>query len=159
MRDRNIAFDEAFKRLDNLCRDMYKAEKGVTSYIEHMKSIPPYESRRVADWDYTLRRLQELRHSRNQLAHQSGTWDTEICTEVDIAWLEDFRQRIFNRADPIAMLEKYRTSARPVSPVREYVYPQYNERNVRHTNRRIAQFVVLALLFVGTIILLLSKIQ
>ena len=46
-----MSFLESYKRLDNLCKDMFRSEKGVTTYIELMeqnrnkgKSIPMWDS-------------------------------------------------------------------------------------------------------------------
>lgn len=153
MRDRNIAFDEAFKRLDNLCKDMYDAPKGVTSYIDHMKSVSPMESSRIAGWNIILRRLQELRHSRNQLAHQSGTWDAEMCTEADIEWLEDFYRCILDGTDPVARLGRYRRQRTP-----HYYEPHKNNyRNAAITVRLVLLFSLLAIGFVWALIGLFSS--
>ena len=100
----NDDFLEAFKRLDKICREMYMNEKGVTSYINDMENTPQYESLYIANWNTDLRQLKRLRHLRNQLTHEVGTLNTDMCTQSDIDWLKSFCWRIFNRTDPLALL-------------------------------------------------------
>lgn len=41
MRDLNIEFQEQYKRLDRLCRDMYSSsDSGVSAYIRDMENTP-----------------------------------------------------------------------------------------------------------------------
>lgn len=104
MSNLNNAFLEEFKRLDKLCREMYDTEKGVTSYIDDMKLTPEYKSRYIPDWNNDLRKLKSLRHIRNQLSHEVGTLDMDMCEQDDIVWLRDFYKRILNGTDPLSIL-------------------------------------------------------
>lgn len=100
----NDTFLEEFKRLDKLCKEMYQSDKGITSYIEDMKHVSPYESRCIPNWDFDLKQLTNLRHLRNRLTHDVGTLNINMCTQSDINWLHSFYGRIFNQTDPIALL-------------------------------------------------------
>ena len=106
MGDLNSVFLEEFKRLDKILREMYQGEKGVTNYIHDMKSIPVYESRQIPNWKHDLKRLKELRDIRNQLSHEVGTLNVEMCTQEDIRWLKEFYRRIIRRSDPLALLRR-----------------------------------------------------
>ena len=108
MGNANYRFLEAYKSLDIICCDIYRGEKGVTAYIDEMKSVSIYESRVVPDWNSDLQQLIALRHLRNRLAHECGTLETEMCTEHDIDWLDAFHGRILQQTDPLALLEKYK---------------------------------------------------
>lgn len=106
MCDLNVIFLEEFKRLDALLRDMYQSEKGVSNYIDNMKSIPPDEYRFVSNWECDLKKLIRLRHLRNQLTHDIGTLDIDLCTQEDVDLLREFYDRFINICDPLALLRK-----------------------------------------------------
>lgn len=101
----NFIFFEEFKHLDKLCRELYEVEKdGVSSYINDMKSVVPYDYRHIANWKEDLEQLTRIRHIRNNLAHAPGAFDEEICTQKDINWVQNFYERILHQLDPIAIL-------------------------------------------------------
>lgn len=109
----NYRFFEEFKRLDNLCADLYDSRPGVTAYIDHMEATPSAVYR-VDGWSEDLRQLKHLRHIRNHLAHDRGAFLEENCTQADIDWLSHFYSRIMERSDPIALSR--RPPRRSVSP-------------------------------------------
>lgn len=101
----NFIFFEEFKHLDKLCGELYDVERdGITSYINDMESVVPYNYRNIANWKEDLEQLIRLRHIRNNLAHAPGAFDEETCTQKDINWVQDFYERILHQLDPIAML-------------------------------------------------------
>lgn len=102
----NIHFLEAYKELDKLCRDIYRDDKGVTNYIEDMKSKNAFQTKSVARWNDDLQQLQKSRHLRNSLGHDVGTLEKNLCTQRDIDWITDFKARILNGTDPLTMLRK-----------------------------------------------------
>ncbi len=108
MENINYQLLEAYKLLDKICREMYRGEKGVTAYIDNMKSVPAYESRNIPNWNSDLHQLIALRHLRNRLTHECGTLEQELCTQSEIIWLNEFYSRILKQTDPIALLEKRR---------------------------------------------------
>ena len=101
----NDEFMEAYKSLDKICREMFHGDKGVTAYIDKMQSIHNGE-KYVSSWNVTLRRLKELRHIRNNYAHEIGTIYTDICTQADIDWLNDFYDSIRHTEDARAEYRK-----------------------------------------------------
>lgn len=112
MNQMDYIFFEEFKTLDNLCRDIYGTTQGVTGYINDMERVPWGNSHFVTNWETDLKRLRELRHLRNHLAHTSGSFDDEYCTQEDIEWVRSFYKRILNQTDPMALLRKILKSER-----------------------------------------------
>lgn len=98
----NIFFEE-YKRLDNICKDMFLSSNGVSEYITQMELSAHLGRIRVQGWDEDYKMLKHLRWVRNQIAHNSGSFSTE----KDLADLRSFYNRIFNLQDPLAVLRKY----------------------------------------------------
>jgi len=100
----NIEFFDEYKRLDKLCSDMYgKSSGGVTSYINDMASVSSSDAQKILNWHSTYNKLKSLRHIRNQMAHGEGSFDDYVCSYDDIEWLRDFRNKIMNVSDPLAI--------------------------------------------------------
>ena len=133
MSEINDEFMEAFKHLDKICREMFHAERGITTYINEMERIPN-GSGVVSNWNSTLRRLKELRHIRNQYSHEIGTSYTELCTWEDVDWLNVFYEDILNTRDPLA---QYRSAmafrARRTNTTKQVAAP--TKRQVTPRNR------------------------
>lgn len=102
LRTEERLFDE-YKRADNICRDMFSSQNGISQYITEMeqKSFCGYSM--VPSWDGNYRRLKRTRWLRNQIADEAFVTD---CNEGDVAWLEDFHHRLLECRDPLALLEK-----------------------------------------------------
>lgn len=98
----NVQFQEAYKRMDNFCKDICESDIGVTQYITDMEKNISIFRRNVPEWDYVYNQLKYLRRIRNKLVHEVGTLNSDICTEEDIKWIEDFCQKILTRNDPLA---------------------------------------------------------
>lgn len=105
MRELNIEFQEQYKSLDKLCRDMYSSNDGVSAYIRDMENSPSNYSYSVYSWDDTYRQLKHARWMRNQLAHDTPI-DACLCTQNDIDWLKSFYDAIFNGTDPLTLAHK-----------------------------------------------------
>lgn len=95
-----MGFMQAYKRLDALCRDMNGI--GVTGYIEDMEQIAN-ANRFVSGWKADYQKLKYYRHIRNQIAHEVDATEEELCSPEDVAWIEEFHQRILGRIDPLAV--------------------------------------------------------
>lgn len=95
-------FDE-YKRVDNICRDMFLGQSGISQYITEMEQNSSYGGAKVPLWDRDYRRLKHVRWLRNQIAHESFVTD---CNEEDVAWLEGFHSRLLKQQDPLALLRK-----------------------------------------------------
>lgn len=130
----NELFEE-FKYVDNICRDMYRAEKGVTTYIEQMEMTPQAVSSRIPQWEYDYKQLKHVRWVRNQISHEICYVE---CTEADVNWLKDFHNRLLNCQDPLALLNAASTRTQtnnkatynqPPSDYYPYNYPEKDRNN------------------------------
>lgn len=104
----NYVFFEEYKRLDKLCGDLYGEQYGISCYVENMKaSMSNDDYRKIPSWTSDLQQLVRCRHIRNHLAHTEGSFHEKNCTQEDIAWIQNFYERILSRNDSLAMLYRY----------------------------------------------------
>lgn len=154
----NYVFFEEFKRLDKLCGEIYHSQHGVTSYIEDMKSV---SQPCISNWKSDLEKLIHLRHLRNHLAHTSGAFLENVCTQKDIDFVIEFYNRILSQKDPMALLYKMKKSVRPVSKQKQ----EYEIANMADTtmdgqshtqspNRSKSKWVVLGIVLIIIILVL-----
>ncbi len=80
--------------------------RGLTKYIDDMKSTSWNDCRNIPEWKTDLKALIRLRHIRNYLAHTEGAFHETVCTQTDIDLTQNFQQRIMNHSDPLAMLHQ-----------------------------------------------------
>lgn len=106
MNNKNTVFQEEYKRLDALCRDVFASRDGVSEYIRQMELVSYAERRYYADWETDYKQLKHLRWIRNRLAHEVGTLDENFCTDTEIEWLKKFHQSILNISDPLSVIRK-----------------------------------------------------
>ena len=99
----SIVFQEEYKRLDQLCKDYLSSDKGVSSYIEQMEDTAYQNRRYVRSWEEDYKQLKHVRWVRNQLAHEVGTLDSDLCTEEDLEWVKEFTYRIMHGTDPFSV--------------------------------------------------------
>ena len=129
----NDEFMEIYKRIDAFCRDIYRADKGVTSYIDEMSRIGG-ATWGVLGWNETLNKLKNYRHIRNAYTHDVGTSYTDICTQEDVEWLQSFYDKLMSAQDPISLYtQKKQASSKTASSV--YIRVKENEQkeeNVIH---------------------------
>ena len=104
MLEQNIKFQEEYKRLDNLCKDCYDTQEGVSYYIGEMERNWSQGVRYVFAWEDTYYELKRVRWIRNQLAHEIGTFDSDIVEEYDLHFVVELCDKILNREDPLAKI-------------------------------------------------------
>ena len=110
-----MSFLTSYKRLDNLCKDLFRSEKGVAAYINNMEQLN-YSYFKSENFDYDYKTLKHYRHIRNQIAHENYADEDNMCNENDVMWIENFHQRILNQTDPIA--QYYKASKERQQPVK-----------------------------------------
>ena len=95
-----MRFMQAYKRLDNLCRDMNGM--GITGYIQDMEktAASPYF---VSGWKEDYLHLKRYRHIRNRIAHENDADEESASSPQDAVWLEAFYRRILTQDDPLAL--------------------------------------------------------
>lgn len=100
-----MGFMDSYKQLEKLCGDML-GEGRVSAYIKEM-SDKPRGAYLVSGWEADLKRLRHCRRIRNQIAHEPGCSEEDMCPPEDEKWLDDFYARIKNQTDPLALYYKY----------------------------------------------------
>lgn len=98
-----MGFMTAYKRLDNLCKDMNGA--GISGYIEDMESMK-VEIFSALEWKDDYDKLKHYRYIRNRIAHDNDADEDTLCTPEDAEWLEQFYQQILHQTDPLALCYK-----------------------------------------------------
>ena len=113
----NYEFFDEFKQLDQLCRDIYGRTSdnklGVTLYLDDMDQHPDGRYK-VVGWKEDYRRLKQVRHLRNELAHSRSSFSDPVCSQEDIDFVRLFRSKILSANDPLSLLRKH-YPARPQS--------------------------------------------
>ena len=105
MRDLNIDFMDLYKRTDRFIKDAYSSSEGVSEYIRLMEADFNRGSVSIRGWKSDYDNLKHIRWIRNQLAHEI-IYDSDICSETDYEWLEEFYKSLFSSDDPLAALRK-----------------------------------------------------
>ena len=98
-----MGFLEAYKYLDNLCKDMNGI--GVTGYIRDMEQESNGDFY-VGGWKKDYLQLKHYRYIRNQIVHENYANESNMCSDKDTAWLDEFYQRIMRQTDPLALCYK-----------------------------------------------------
>ena len=125
-----MSFIDSYKRLEKLCNEIYGDIHGVKAYIEEMNNTP-LGARYVLGWDEDLKRLKHYKWVRNQIAHDPGCTEENMCEYGDAQWLDNFRSRIMSANDPLTLYRKARNPQPTQRPrqtytpePRTYTYPQ-----------------------------------
>lgn len=104
MLELNVKFQEKYKQLDLLCKDIFSSKEGVSEYIKEMENTNSQFSRYILDWANVYKQLKHMRWLRNQLAHEVGAFNFDLCSDYDLKWLNDFYNSILSRTDPLAQV-------------------------------------------------------
>lgn len=128
-----MSFIDSYKRLEKLCSEMYGDPHGLSTYIDEMAG-KPNGSYYVSGWNEDLKQLKHYRWVRNQIVHEPGCTEENMCEPGDVQWLDNFYSRIMSTDDPLALYRKARSphaSQKPkqtYSPERaSYTPPQYKK--------------------------------
>lgn len=169
MRDLNIDFMDLYKRADRFIKDAYSSSEGVSEYIRLMESCFISGNANVQGWKSDYDNLKHIRWIRNQLAHEVS-YDSDICSESDYEWLDDFYKRLFSSDDPLGTLRKNdmkaaaeragkrQTDNRPQqSPRAVYPPPQTVQPrpNINRSAGCLSTFVMMLILSVAVIVSLI----
>ena len=95
-------FFDAFKELEKLCVQIFGQAYGVSAYIDEMEARPYNVTQQIPNWRDDYYKLKRCRHIRNQLAHDSTSDSTPLSQADDLAFIQDFRQRLMARTDPLS---------------------------------------------------------
>ena len=154
---------DSYKRLDQLCRDMFRSKDGVTEYINQMdRVISRINSKQ--DWRDFYSRLKYQRRLRNNLVHNTGCSE---CTEEDIDEIEYFIELILKQEDPLAYIRRQQALTKKAS-IETNRYGSYHpieqtetslfERRYRTNEKGIFGNFIYIIIFVVIIVLIFTHI-
>lgn len=143
---------ESYKRLDQLCRDMFRSKDGVTEYINQMDRVISRINSKE-DWRNFYSRLKYQRRLRNNLVHNT---EFSECTEEDIDEVEYFFELILKQEDPLACIRKQQTLTRHASI---QTSDSSSMRRGYHSKKSgIVEFIIYMMVFVAIMVLILRYI-
>ena len=154
---------DSYKRLDQLCRDMFRSKDGVTEYINQMdRVISRINSKQ--DWRDFYSRLKYQRRLRNNLVHNTGCSE---CTEEDIDEIEYFFELILKQEDPLAYIHRQQALTKKAS-IETNRYGSYHpieqtekslfERRYRTNEMGIFEYFIYIFFFVVIMVLFFTHI-
>ena len=154
---------DSYKRLDQLCRDMFRSKDGVTEYINQMdRVISRINSKR--DWRGFYSRLKYQRRLRNNLVHNT---ECSECTEEDIDEIEYFFELILKQEDPLAYIRRQQSLTKKAS-IETNRYGSYHpieqtkkslfERRRRTNEMGIFVYFIFIIIFVVIMLLIFTHI-
>lgn len=131
-----MGFIDSYKHLEKLCGEVLNDDRHISAYIDEMLNNPR-GSYLVRDWDNDLKQLKHYRWVRNQIAHEPGCSEENMCNTSDAFWLDNFYLRIMNQSDPLAL---YYQATKPQTVQQSYKVQQpqqtYSTYNQPNTNRK-----------------------
>lgn len=151
----NLMFLEAYKELDELCKQVLSSDRGVSVYIDEMS----HESRgyRIPGWERDYKKLKHLRWIRNRLVHENGSFEQNLVSVEDIEWLRTFYRRIIECADPFSLLNQSINLNGKISKPKQFPksYKESLSRNEDLSDRNIilVGIIIAGLILVGIVIL------
>ena len=144
---------ESYKRLDQLCRDMFRSKDGVTEYINQMDRVISRINSKE-DWRNFYSRLKYQRRLRNNLVHNT---EFSECTEEDIDEVEYFFELILKQEDPLACIRQQQTLTRHASI---QTSDSSSIRREYHSKKSgIVEFLIYIIVFIAIILLIFTQIH
>ena len=151
-------FFEEFKKLDNLCKDIYgkpDSRLSLSLYLEDMEDQARLGELKVPGWVQDYQHLKKCRSIRNKLAHGDNYPPEGLCSQYDIEFLHSFRQSILDETDPLAQLNK--NSRRRTCGSFEDEFGESPQRHDDASTRTVGWLVfgdiVIAILFIACIVI------
>ena len=145
-------FFEEYKRLEQLCSDIYSHQNGVSEYLSDMESNAYQGQFKISCWTADYKMLKRVRWVRNQIAHNSGAYHSS--TLADLAFVQDFHSRIISGQDPLSLLRRT-SAARLTTPPKKQ--PQANSPQPLSPvqSRKNSRVFIVALISLGIIMLII----
>ncbi len=165
-----MGFIDSYKRLEKLCSEMYGDNHGLSAYIDEMLA-KSHGFCFVPGWNEDLKQLKHYRWVRNQIAHEPGCTEKNMCEHGDAKWLDDFYSRIMNQTDPLTLYAKAlkprksvntKQSSKTTSPKQTYkanttsYNRHFTDAPKKRSHKRIGwlAFLILALLLAAVVYLI-----
>ena len=156
-----MEFIESYKHLEKICGEILNDERKISAYIDEVINTPN-GSHLVNGWDKDLQKLKHYRWIRNQIAHESGCSEKNMCKYEDVLWLDQFYERIMNQKDPLALyhqtLVSHQNQLRK-SKVTDFSYKEWVKRKHESGNhKKLIGYLLCVLAICFVIIAVLLKI-
>lgn len=123
-----MSFIESYKHLEKICGEIMNDERRLSAYIDEMLK-KPNGAYYVSGWNDDLKQLKHYRWVRNQISHEPGCSEQNMCEPSDAIWLDDFYARIMNQTDPLAL---YYQATKPRATQR--AFQMQNQPQIYHTS-------------------------
>lgn len=146
MTELEIGFFEEYKSVDNICKDMFQSQQGVTEYINQMDENMMMGSRSVPNWNEKYKMLKHLRWLRNQIAHDSGAPEL---MESDLLELQNFHKQLLIQKDPLAIISKSLRETKTNSPE---IRVNSNSFNANEENEDVNPLTVIVIMFIAALL-------
>ncbi|MBR5157478.1 MAG: hypothetical protein IKW59_06905 [Clostridia bacterium] len=149
-----MSFIDSYKHLEKLCGEILNDDRRLSAYIDEMINTPN-GNYYVNNWDDDLKTLKHYRWVRNQISHEPGCNESNMCDPKDELWLNHFYSRIMKQTDPLSMYRKARSSTNNSRSRAQASYeyrPQtdisnYQSKQKRHYLRIILWVIIVLILF------------
>lgn len=147
-------FINSYKRLEQLCNDMFNDKHGISIYIDKMinTSNGCYY---VDSWDEDLKQLKHYRWIRNKIVHEPDYTEEDLCEHNDEVWLNNFYNRILNQKDPLAL---YRKQTHKTQNKNKRVSIQTNQTYTQYKEPSKVSSILVTLVIIGFIIMMILSI-
>lgn len=143
-----LEFLEAYKSLDELCKQILPSNKGISEYIDEMNRENQGHMG-VACWEMDYKRLKKLRWIRNQLVHETNSFQDDLISLEDIEWLKKFHSRIMECTDPFSLLHQSRNTTANKEKYLENYFETKEPLDEEFIDRNV---VIAAIIIIGIII-------
>lgn len=110
----NIMFQEEYKKLDKLCKDCFSSVDGVSEYIRQLENEQYSLQKFIISWEDDYKMLKHVRWIRNQLSHEVGALQSDICTQEDLCFVINFYDKIINCTDALAQIRILKENERRI---------------------------------------------
>lgn len=154
-----MGFIDSYKHLEKLCGEVLSDDRRVSAYIDEMLNTPN-GSYYVRTWESDLKKLKHYRWVRNQISHEPGCTEQNMCEPEDELWINEFYSRIMNQTDPLSLYRKAtrprpvnKPAPRPIQTTATYSQPSNNRKPARN-NIGFAILIIISLLVIAGIVLL-----
>lgn len=129
-----MGFIESYKHLEKICGEIMNDERRLSAYIDEMlkKSNGAFY---VSGWNEDLKQLKHYRWVRNQISHEPGCTEKNMCEPGDTIWLNNFYARIMNQTDPLALYYQATKSRTIQHPPKMQNQPQIYHTSTNNNNQ------------------------
>ena len=156
MDDIILKFLKAYKKLDELCKQVLGSSRGISEYIDQMQNEGE-DCSQIPNWYNDLKELKRLRWIRNRLVHDADSFDMLTITKEDISYLKEFRSRILECEDPFALLRNSQKTIKCSNGRAKNGETEFVEDDVfgEFNNRKLWKFLAVEVFLVGIVILIM----